>query len=338
MTTLALRQKLGSSLSLSTEKTAWLLILAVAALPLLKIPFTTWAVLTLAGLAMGMMLFTMASGLTLVFGLMGVMNFAHGAFITVGAYVATSVVARVQGSMESPALTSNLGALGLCLLAAGIVAGLAGLFFERVIVRPVYGAHMKQILITMGGLIVAEQLMTVTWGVDAIPLPKPAALAGSLMLGDVAVGKFRLLAALVGLCIYGVLHLMLNRTRLGLVIRAGVENREMVEALGYRIGVVFIGVFIAGAALAGIGGGLWGMYQEMVTAQMGSEVMLTTFIVLIIGGLGSVHGCFVAALLVGLTSNYVGFLSPKLALGSNILLMVAILMWKPQGLFPATKT
>ena len=128
--------------------------------------------------------------------------------------------------------------------------------------------------------------------------------------------------------------LLLNRTRVGLLVRAGVENAEMVESLGYRIRRLFVGVFVAGSGLAGLGGAMWAMYQEQVNAQMGTQVLVLIFIVVIIGGLGSVGGCFVGALLVGLLANYTGYLAPKLALGSNMLLMVLVLLWRPRGLFP----
>jgi len=142
---------------------------------------------------------------------------------------------------------------------------------------------------------------------------------------------------IVGLAVFAAMLLILNRTKIGLLIRAGVENKEMVEALGYRIRRLFVAVFVVGAALAGLGGALWGMYQESVTASIGAQMMVLIFIVIIIGGLGSVGGCFVGALLVGLVANYVGYLSPKIALGSNILLMVMILLWRPQGLYPMSK-
>ena len=124
---------------------------------------------------------------------------------------------------------------------------------------------------------------------------------------------------------------MLNRTKIGLLIRAGVENREMVEALGYRIRRLFVGVFVAGSALAGLGGVMWALYRETVSSAMGMQVMILIFIVVIIGGLGSVGGCFVGALLVALVANYGGFLAPKMALVSNILLMVLILLWRPRA-------
>ncbi len=310
--------------------------IAIAAFPL--VPSTpTWVTLTVAGLAMGMMIFIMASGLTLVFGLMDVMNFAHGAFISVGAYAAASVLLAMKGPMQAPTLAGNLVAIVPAVLAAMALAGALGWFFERVVVRPVYGDHLKQILVTMGGLIVCEQLIHVVWGPDLIPLPRPSALTGSVLFGDAAIERYRILAVAVGLVVFGGMWLLLSRTRLGLLIRAGVENTEMVESLGYRIRRIFVGVFVAGSALAGLGGVMWAMYQESVTASMGMQVMVVIFIVIIIGGLGSVGGCFVGALLVGLMANYIGYVAPKLALGSNILLMVLILLWRPRGLYPVGK-
>ena len=315
-----------------------LLIPAIALFALPLIPsLPTWVTLTVAGLAMGMMIFIMASGLTLVFGLMDVMNFAHGAFITIGAYVATSVLLPLVRWTQVDNLWLNLAALAPAILAAMLVAGILGWFFERVIIKPVYGQHLKQILITMGGLIVAEQLIHVIWGAAIIALPKPAALRGSFLFGDIAIEKYRVLAVIVGLVVFAAMLQVLNRTRVGLLIRAGVEDSEMVEALGYRIRRVFVGVFVSGSALAGLGGVMWALYQETVTAAMGMQVMILIFIVIIIGGLGSVGGCFIGALLVGLVANYVGFLAPKVALGSNILLMVMILLWRPQGLYPVAR-
>jgi branched-chain amino acid transport system permease protein len=311
-------------------------LLALAALPLVgSVP--SWVTLTVAGLAMGMMIFIMASGLTLVFGLMDVMNFAHGVFISIGAYAAATVLRAMTPEMQAPSLAANLSAILPATLAAMALAGVLGWFFERVLIRPVYGDHLRQILVTMGGLIVFEQLIHVVWGPDIIPLERPATLQGSVLLGDAALERYRLLAVLVGLAVFVGMWLLLNRTRLGLLIRAGVENAEMVESLGYRIRRLFVGVFVAGSALAGLGGVMWGTYQGSVNAQMGMQVMVVLFIVLIIGGLGSVVGCFIGALLVGLATNYTGFLAPKLALGSSILLMVLVLLWRPRGLYPVGK-
>jgi branched-chain amino acid transport system permease protein len=315
----------------------WLLLplVALAALPLMS--FSTWVTLSVAGAAMGAMLFLMASGLTLVFGLMDVMNFAHGAFITLGAYLAVTVIGRLAGWAGVDNLAMNLAALGVAVLVGATVSSAVGAVFERVIIRRVYGSHLQQILITMGGLIVAGQLVVVLWGAQPLQVAKPATLRGSIVIGGAAIESFRLAAVVLGLGLFGLVHTVLNRTRIGLLVRAGVENREMVEALGFRIRRLFVGVFVAGSALAGIGGVMWGIYQEIVTASIGDEMTVLIFITVIIGGLGSVTGCFQAAVLVGLTANYVGYLTPKLALGSNILLMVLVLLWRPRGLFPVAK-
>ncbi len=298
---------------------------------------SSWLTLTVSGLAMGMMIFIIASGLTLVFGLMDVINFGHGAFISVGAFVGISVLLALGGWAGAPSLLLNLLVVLLAVIAAMIVTGGLGWAFEKVIVRPVYGAHLKQILVTVGGLIVIEQLIAVVWGPEEIFFSRPETLKGAFTFWGAALEKYRILAVAVGLGLFVAMRLVLRRTKIGLIVRAGVENGEMVEALGYRLSRVFIGVFIAGSALAGLGGVMWGLYQEVITASMGEELMILVFIVVIIGGLGSVEGAFIGALLVGLLQNYVAFLEPKLALVSNIALMTAILMWRPQGMLPVVK-
>lgn len=307
-------------------------LIALIMLPLVG-SFPTWLTLTIAGLAMGMMIFIMASGLTLVFGLMDVLNFGHGAFVAVGAYTTTMVLIPLKGWLEVDSLGMNLAVLGLAMLVAMVVTALIGWAFERLIIMPVYGQHLKQILITMGGMIVAEQVLCMIWGAEQIPLPLPESLRGAIFIGDAAIEKYRLVAVVVGLSVFAAMFLILNRSKLGLLIRAGVENGEMVEALGYRIRRLFVAVFAAGSALAGLGGVMWGLYKETLTTTMGSEIMVMVFIVVIIGGLGSVGGCFIGALLMALVSNYAGFLAPKLALISNIVLMMSILLWRPAGLY-----
>jgi len=299
--------------------------LMLAALPIVGTP-STWLTLTVAGLAMGMIIFLMASGLTLVFGLMDVLNFGHGLFIALGAYIATSV-----------AVSSGLGSVAQAMVLAMLAAGLLGIVFERLIVRPVYGQHLKQILITMGGMIIGEELIKVIWGPLQIALPPPPMLQGSLIIAEAAIEKYRLLAVVVGLAVFLLQWWVLSQTRIGLLIRAGVQDREMVEALGYRIGRLFVGVFAAGSALAGLGGVMWGLYQQNVVPQIGTQVNVLIFIVIIIGGLGSTAGALIGALLVGLMANYTGYLLPKLALFSNLALMALILMWRPYGLYALAK-
>ena len=308
-------------------------VIALAAWPVVG-SSSTWLTLTIAGLAMGMIIFIAASGLTLVFGLMDVLNFGHSLFIALGAFIATTVFGWMAGATAAASVASNLAAVAVAMLAAMALAGTIGLAFERVIVRPVYGQHLKQILVTIGGAIIGEELIKVVWGPAQIPLPPPEALRGSLLIGDATVEKLRLVSVVVGAVVLAVLLYTLNRTKIGLLIRAGVQDREMVESLGYRIRRLFVGVFAAGSALAGLGGCLWGMNQQIVTPQIGGQVNVLLFIVIIIGGLGSTLGCLVGALLVGLVANYIGFVAPKLAMFSSIGLMVAVLLWRPQGLYP----
>ncbi len=316
-------------------------VLVILAFIAVALPVTgslpTWVTLTVAALAMGMMLFIMASGLTLVFGLMDVMNLGHAAFVAVGAYTATLMVGPLQGLLQSASVWAGMAAVLAVIAVAMAVTALLGWVYERLFVKPVYGDHLKQILITIGAMIVMEQLVLVVFGANQMLLPLPEALRGSILLGDVAIERYRLLAVAVGLAVFIGLTLVLGRTRIGLLIRAGVENRAMVEALGYRVRTVFVGVFVAGSALAGLGGVMWGFYREQFTVAIGAEVLVQMLIIVIIGGLGSVAGCFAGAMLVALTTNYVSFLMPDLALVSNILVMMAVLLWRPQGLYPVHK-
>ena len=308
-------------------------VLALLALPLVG-SFDTWLTLSVAGLAMGMIIFIMASGLTLVFGLMDVLNFGHGVFIALGAFVATSVLSGMVDWTQSQELWRNLVAVGAAMMVAMIAAAVIGLAFERFIVRPVYGQHLKQILITMGGMIIGEEIIKVIWGPLQIALPLPEAMRGSLLWGDASLEKYRLMAVVVGLIVFALQAWTLSQTKVGLLIRAGVQDREMVEALGYKIRRLFVGVFVVGSGLAGLGGVMWGLYQQNGVPQIGAQVNVLIFIVIIMGGLGSTGGALIGALLVGLMANYTGFLLPKLALFSNIALMAAILLWRPQGVYP----
>jgi len=319
----------------------WLPLLLAPLIALLAIPLmpsmSTWVTLTFAGLAMGMIIFIIASGLTLIFGLMDVFNFANGVFIALGAFVAMSVFGALSGWTSADDLGLNLAAVAISVLAAMIAAGLAGLVFERVLIRLVYGQGLKQILITIGGMEVGQELIKMLWGPETKPMTLPPTLSGSLLFGDAAIDKYRILAFMVGIAVFVVLVTVLNRTKIGLLIRAGVQDREMVESLGYRIKLLFIGVFMAGSALAGLGGVMWALYQQSVFPEMGAQVNIVIFIVIIMGGLGSTGGSFVGAILIGLLANYTGYLLPIVADFSNILLMVAILLWRPQGLFSLSK-
>src|SRR5665647_726872 len=191
----------------------WKPLALVPLLVLLVLPFigsgSTWLTLTIAGPAMGMIIFVIASGLTLIFGLMDVLNFGHGVFIALGAFVATSVLGLMGDWTGSTELWRNLLAVFAAMGVAMAVAAAVGLAFERFIVRPVYGQHLKQILITMGGMIIGEELIKVIWGPQQIALPLPEALRGSLLLGDASIERYRVLAMVVGLIVFLVLALSL---------------------------------------------------------------------------------------------------------------------------------
>lgn len=306
--------------------------IALFAWPLIG-SMSTWATLTVAGLAMGMMLFIMASGLTLVFGLMDVLNLGHAAFVAVGAYVAASLAGVLSVLIKSSTGVEAVAGMALVALGAMITTALLGLLFERFFIRPVYGNHLKQILITIGAMIIIEQLVLALWGAQQMMLPLPEAVRGTLVIGEVAVERYRLVAVVLGLLLYLGLLMVFNFTRIGMLIRAGVENRDMVEAMGYRIQRVFVAVFAAGAALAGLGGAMWGFYREQFTAAIGADLLVQMLIIVVIGGLGSVRGCFFGALLLALIQNYVNFLIPDFAMVSNISVMVAVLLWRPSGLY-----
>jgi Branched-chain amino acid ABC-type transport system, permease components len=298
---------------------------------------SSWLTMTVAGLAMGLLIFIMASGMTLVFGLMHVLNLGHGAFITLGAFVGASALAALSGLTQADSLLVNLLAIALVMVAAMLVAGAGGLVFERLIVRPVYHDPLKQILVTVGGSIVILQLIIVFWGPNEIPVSRPGSLLGSFTFGDVVIEKYRLLAVVVGLAIYAGMQALINRTRIGLLIRAGVENTEMVENLGYRIRLLFVAVFVAGSALAAVGGVMWALYDQMIHSHLGDLRMVQVIIVIIIGGLGSITGCFYGSLLVGLLFNYLSLVTPMVAEFASIGLMFAVLMWRPQGLIPVIR-
>lgn len=312
----------------------WICAGGIWLLPLLAIDPTTYLVLTVAGLAMGMLLFLTASGLTVIFGLMDVLNLAHGAFFAWGAYAGFTILGALNatGWVESATVGQSVLAVLAAIGAALAVGAALGWALERLIISQVYGDHLKQILITMGASMVLAEVIKVLWGPNNETVLVPLAFQGSYDLADVVINKFRVAAIVAGLAVYGVIMTVMLRTKLGIIIRAGVENREVVQTLGYNINRIFTGVFMAGAALAAMGGAMWGIFREQIVPGMGEENLIFALIVVIIGGMGSVTGSFLGACMVGLAFNYVAFLMPKLALGVNILIMAIILLIRPWGL------
>ncbi|HZG87799.1 branched-chain amino acid ABC transporter permease [Paenibacillus sp.] len=276
--------------------------------------------LFLNGLATGMLIFLLAAGLTLIFGLMDVLNFAHGGLFAWGAYAGAAAFAS----------TGSLAAA----VGAALVAGAAlGFALERFIIKPVYGNHIQQILITLGVMIVLGELLKVVWGPNPLSSGVPSWLQGSWSFGGIVLIKYRLFIIAVGLVVLTALHLVMTRTKLGLIVRAGVANKEMVQALGIDIKKVFAVVFMLGCAIAAVGGALFGPYSGVIYAEMGLEFGILAFIVVVIGGMGNLLGSAFASLLVGLSGAFMAYFLPELSLAVNMLLMVAVLLFKPSGLF-----
>jgi len=306
-------------------------------LPLLGISGKTYLTLTIAGLAMGMLLFLVASGVSIIFGLMDVLNFAHGALFAWGAYVGFSVFGRLREWVDAESVLQNFGVFIVAILAAMVAVAVLGIILERVIVRRVYGNHLFQILITFGATIVLVELIRVFWGPNDEVMTVPATFRGNWDIFDIIIAKYRVICIFMGIFVYTVIQLILKKTKIGTIVRAGVENLEMVQAMGHNIFLLFTGVFAVGAGLAALGGLSMSIFSLQVYPDMGSTYLLFAFIVVIIGGLGSVTGSLVGALIVGLSYNYVAYLVPWAAAGVNIIIMIIILLIRPTGLFAAGK-
>ncbi|MBL7213296.1 MAG: branched-chain amino acid ABC transporter permease [Desulfobacteraceae bacterium] len=306
-------------------------------LPLIGIQPKTYLTLTIAGIAMGMLLFLVASGVSIIFGLMDVLNFAHGALFAWGAYVGFTVFKYLMKWVVADSVLQNLAVFFIAIVAAMVAVALLGVVLERVIVRRVYGNHLFQILITFGATIVLVELIRVFWGPNDETMTVPLTFAGNWDIMDVIVYRYRVICIVIGAMVYAVLQLILKKTKLGTIVRAGVEDRDMVQAMGHNIYLLFTGVFAVGAGLAALGGLAMSIFSLQVYPDMGGTYLLFAFIVVIIGGLGSVTGSLVGALIVGLTYNYVAYLVPWAAAGVNILIMIIILLIRPTGLFAAGK-
>jgi branched-chain amino acid transport system permease protein len=294
----------------------------------------------LNGLGYGLMLFLLAAGLTLVFGIMDTMNLAHGSLYMAGAYLA----ARVHQSSGS-----FVGAALVAMAATVLIAGV----LEFLIVRRLYHRdHLAQVIATFGIILIADDAVKAIWGPSPVLAPTPAALAGPVrLLAELPYPAYRLVLLGVGLLVALGLYLLVNHTRVGMLVRAGASNRAMAEFMGVRVGRVFSFVFALGAALAALAGALMGPISA-VQIGMGEAILIPALVVIVVGGIGSVRGAFVAALLVGLVDiagraflppllravlppALAADLGPALAGIAMYVLMAAVLILKPAGLFPA---
>jgi branched-chain amino acid transport system permease protein len=280
---------------------------------------TFWIIQALNGISFGMLLFLLAAGLSLIFGLMKVLNLAHGSFYILGGYLGLTVL-RFTNSF----LLALLGAV------SGVVV--LSILVERTVLRRIYGEELRQALLTFGLVfIIADQALWV-WGGNPQTLPKPAGFRASVQVGEVVFPSYRLLVIAVGVAMGLALWWLQEKTRLGAMIRAGVDDEEMARGIGVNTRLLFTGVFALGAFLAAVGGVMGGALLGVYPGA-DFEVLLLAFVVIIIGGLGSLKGAFVGGLLVGLIDNFGKALVPQLAYFTVFAPMAAILAIRPTGLF-----
>ncbi len=278
----------------------------------------------LNGLQYGLLLFLVASGLTLIFGIMGIINLAHGSFYMVGAYLAWSLAS----------LTGNLLAAILVGIPLTVVLGMA---LEWLVIRRFYERdHLYQVLLTYGLILVFEELRSMIWGDDVHGVPVPELLNYSIPLTDtLSYPVYRLFISGVCLLLALGLYLLIQRTRLGMMIRAGSSNRDMVQSLGINIKLIYTLIFAMGVALAGFAG-MINAPLSSVFPNMGGQVLIICFVVVVIGGIGSVKGAMAASLLIGLADTFGQVFLPEVAGMIVYVLMAVVLVWRPAGLFGKT--
>ena len=287
---------------------------------------STFLLLTITGIGLGALYFLIASGLSLIYGLMGVLNFAHGAFLTVGAF----------GMWYAESKLGGLGVLPRFLLAslAGLVVGAVfAALVELVLIRPLYRRHIEQVLVTVGLGLATTALVVAIWGNDARPVAYPGWLGRTTTLAGAHVPNDRFFLIAAAALVLVALTTFLKRTRYGLIIRAGVENRAMVTALGIDVRKAFTLVFAIGGVAAALAGILGNVYFTTADPNRGTSLLIFAFIVVVIGGLGSLRGTAVAAVVVGLVQQYANYYAST-GLGdlSVVLLLGLVLLARPRGL------
>jgi branched-chain amino acid transport system permease protein len=287
---------------------------------------STFVLLTITGLGLGALYFLIASGLSLIYGLMGVLNFAHGAFLTVGAYAMWFTESKLTGISVLPRFL--LGAL------AGLVVGAVfAALVELVLIRPLYKRHIEQVLVTVGLGLATTALVVAIWGNDARTVAAPAWLGKTTTVVGAHIPNDRWILIIAAVVVLIALNAFLKRTRYGLIIRAGVENRAMVTALGIDVRRAFTLVFAIGGVAAALAGVLGNVYFSTVDPARGTSLLIFAFIVVVIGGLGSLRGTAGAAVVVGLVQQYANYYASS-GLGdlSVVLLLGLVLLARPGGL------
>jgi branched-chain amino acid transport system permease protein len=288
---------------------------------------STFVLLTITGLGLGAMYFLIASGLSLIYGLMGVLNFAHGAFLSVGAYSTWWFSDQLSGTIDSSALRFLASAV-LGLIAGGVLAALV----ELVLIRPLYLRHIEQVLVTVGLALVLVALLQGIWGPTERIFEVPGWLFETTTVLGAEVPNDRFVEIAVAVAVLLGLLAFLRYTRYGLVIRAGVENRAMVTALGIDVRRAFTLVFALGGVAAALAGVLSGVYFGAIDPERGTSLLIFAFIVVVIGGLGSIVGSAVAAVVVGLTQQYANYYASSGVGDLAVIALLALtLLARPSG-------
>ncbi len=286
--------------------------------------FSTFLIQVLNGIQYGFLLFLVASGLTLVFGIMGIINLAHGAFYMLGAYLTYWLMGY----------TDNLF---LAITAGILIMVVLGYLIERLAISYLYDRdHLHQVLLTYGLILIIDDMQKILWGTDFYSVPVPEILAGGIQLTEnQEYPIYRLFISVICMILAAGLYVLINKTKLGMMIRAGASNREMSQALGIDISRIFAIVFSLGVTLAAFSG-MVGSPISSVFPGMGSSILIVSFVVVVVGGIGSVKGAFVGAMIIGLADTFGTVLLPELASVVVYAVMALVLLWRPQGLFGQT--
>ena len=277
-----------------------------------------WIVQSLNGISYGMLLFLLAAGLSLIFGLMGVINLAHGSFYLLGAYLGLTVVHKT-------------GSFLLALVVAAVVIGLLGSLMERFYIRRLYHNELDQVLLTFGFSYIFMDLAKWIWGGDPQSLATPALLAGAIKIGGEIYPVYRIAVIVIGLATALIIWLLQEKTKAGAIVRAGVDDREMVGGLGVNVKIVFTLVFALGAAVAALGGVIGGPIIG-VYPGLDSDVLVLALVVVVVGGLGTLQGALAGSLLIGIIDTLGKILFPALSVFTIYAAMALILLLRPTGL------
>ena len=286
---------------------------------------STFLLILITGVGLGALYFLVASGLSLIYGLMGVLNFAHGAFLTIGAFTGLWISTKV---FPNPTTWTFIAAM----IAGGIAAGLFALLMEQLVINRLYNRHIDQALVTVGVGLVVTALLAGWFGSDARLFPTPLWFMKAVTIGEAIIPIDRFVYIGVATILLIAMLSILRFTRIGLIIRAGVENRSMVSALGINVRLAFSTVFFIGGFAAGVGGVLISVFSYGVTPQMGGSWLIYGFIVVVVGGMGSVTGSAIAAMLIGVTNQFANYYLTGLGDFVVVIILAAVLLTKPSGL------